>query len=214
MIKGLIFDLDGTTINTLGDIHYSFNEALRHFGYPEKSLDEVRMGVGRGFRALVSALVPQDTTDEKKEEVSQFYKNVYRENYYKTSVPYPGMVELIKDLQAKGIKMAVNSNKSDEFTKQLISRNYPDIDFVVVYGAREGVPHKPDPASALETAELMGLKPEEIAYVGDSDVDMKTGKNAGMKTIGCLWGYRDEQLLRESGADHIVLEPKEIEKYL
>ena len=87
MIKGLIFDLDGTTINTLGDIHYSFNEALRHFGYPEKSLDEVRMGVGRGFRALVSALVPQDSTDEKKEEVSQFYKNVYRENYYKTSVP-------------------------------------------------------------------------------------------------------------------------------
>ena len=76
------------------------------------------------------------------------------------------------------------------------------------------MPHKPDPASALETAELMGLKPEEIAYVGDSDVDMKTGKNAGMKTIGCLWGYRDEQLLKESGADYIVLEPKEIELYL
>jgi phosphoglycolate phosphatase len=124
------------------------------------------------------------------------------------------MVELLEDLKAKGIKMAVNSNKSDEFTKELISRNYPGIDFVVVYGAREGVAHKPDPVSALETAELMGLKPEEIAYVGDSDVDMKTGKNAGMKTIGCLWGYRDEQLLRESGADYIVFEPKEIELYL
>ena len=214
MIKGLIFDLDGTTIDTLGDIVYSFNAALREFDFPEKSREEIRMGVGRGFRALVDAVAPADASQETKDELANRYKNIYRENYYKTSIAYEGMMEVMKDLQDKGIKLAVNSNKSDEFTTQLIARNYPGIDFIAVIGAREGVAHKPDPTTALQIAQMMDLRPEEIAYVGDSDVDMKTGKNAGMKTIGCLWGYRDEALLRESGADHIAIIPKDIELYL
>ena len=214
MIKGMIFDLDGTTIDTLNDIKESFNKALEEFGYPRKSRDEIRMGVGRGFRMLVNAIVPEGVSEEKKEEIAARYKNIYRENYYKTSFAYSGMNVLIKELQEQGIKLAVNSNKSDEFTTELIRRNYPDISFVAVIGAREGVPHKPDPSTALEIADMMKLDPEEIAYVGDSDIDMMTGKNAGMKTIGVLWGYRDEKILKENGADHTVKTPEEIKSYL
>ena len=188
MIKGLIFDLDGTTIDTLNDIKESFNKALEEFGYSRKSRDEIRMGVGRGFRMLVNAIIPEGVSEEKKEEIAARYKNIYRENYYKTSFAYSGMNELLKELQEQGI--------------------------VAVIGAREGVPHKPDPATALEIADMMKLDPEEIAYVGDSDVDMMTGKNAGMKTIGVLWGYRDEKILKENGADHTVKTPEEIKLYL
>ena len=210
MIKGMIFDLDGTTIYTLDDIADSFNVALKEFGFPERSKEDVRMGVGQGFRMLVNNLVPKDVNDELREKVANFYKQVYAQNYWKKTAAYDGMYETIKELQSKGIKLAVNSNKSDEFTKDLIARNFPGIEFVAVYGSREGVPHKPDPQAANEIAKLMELTPEEIAYVGDSDIDMKTGKNAGMKSVGCLWGYRDRDNLLNGGADELIERPEQL----
>lgn len=210
MIKGMIFDLDGTTIYTLDDIADSFNVALKEFGFPERSKEDVRMGVGQGFRMLVNNLVPKDVNDELREKVANFYKQVYAQNYWKKTVAYDGMYETIKELQSKDIKLAVNSNKSDEFTKDLIARNFPGIEFVAVYGSREGVPHKPDPQAANEIAKLMELTPEEIAYVGDSDIDMKTGKNAGMKAVGCLWGYRDRDNLLNGGADELIERPEKL----
>ena len=210
MIKGMIFDLDGTTIYTLDDIADSFNTALKEFGFPERSKEDVRMGVGQGFRMLVNNLVPKDISDELKEKVANFYKQVYAQNYWKKTKAYDGMYETVKELQNKGIKLAVNSNKSDEFTKDLIARNFPGIEFVAVYGSREGVPHKPDPQAANEIAKLMDLASEEIAYVGDSDIDMKTGRNAGMKTVGCLWGYRDKDNLLNGGADELIERPEQL----
>ena len=130
------------------------------------------------------------------------------------SVAYEGMYELVKSLQEKGIRLAVNSNKPDDMTKKLIYKCYPDVDFTAVYGAREGVPNKPDPSTANEIAEMMGLKNEEIMYVGDSDVDIRTAKNANMVSCGCLWGYRDLKNLEDAGADHIVSKPEEIARYL
>ena len=213
MIKGVIFDLDGTTINTLNELYVSINQTLKEYGYPTKTLDEVRMGVGRGFRKLVEAVVPEKLDEEKLTEIGRSYQKAYTENYLKSDV-YPGMTDLLKELQERGIRLVVNSNKSDRFTKALIAKNYPDIRFTAVYGGREGFPMKPDPTVAKQIAEQMGLEIKEVLYVGDSDVDIQTGRNAGMKTAGCLWGFRDRETLANAGADHILEKPEDLLKLL
>jgi len=213
VIKGIIFDLDGTTIDTLNELYISINQTLKNYGYPTKTKDEVRLGVGRGFRKLVETVVPEKLSEEKMAEIGHDYQESYTQNYLKSTV-YPEMPKLLKELQDRGILLAVNSNKSDRFTKALIAKNYPDIRFTAVYGRREGVPLKPDPTTAKEIADLMGLKTEEVLYVGDSDVDMRTGINAGMKTAGCLWGFRDRKTLTEAGADFILEKPEDLLKLL
>jgi len=213
VIKGIIFDLDGTTIDTLNELYISINQTLKNYGYPTKTKDEVRLGVGRGFRKLVETVIPEKLSEEKIAEIGHDYQESYTQNYLKSTV-YPEMPELLRKLQDRGILLAVNSNKSDRFTKALIAKNYPDIRFTAVYGRREGVPLKPDPTTAKEIADLMGLKTEEVLYVGDSDVDMRTGINAGMKTAGCLWGFRDRKTLTEAGADFILEKPENLLKLL
>ncbi len=210
MIKGMIFDLDGTTIYTIEDLGDSVNKALKLFGFPEKTYGEVTAAIGRGSKKLIDDVVPEKTSDAIKEEVLKHYLEIYKENLDVKSVAYEGMNELLKTLQDKGIKVAVNSNKPDDMTKKLIYKCYPDIDFVVVYGSRPDIPNKPDPASAIEIAEMMGLKEEEVMYVGDSDVDIITARNAHMVSCGVLWGYRDRKNLEDAKADHIVSSPKEI----
>lgn len=213
MIKGVIFDLDGTTLNTLEDIKDSFNEALRHFNLEEKTMDEIRMGVGRGFRILTDRLLP-GLKEELKEEIALYYKQIYSKNYYKKTRPYKGIEELMKTLQEQGIQMAVNSNKSDIFVKDLIARNFPDIKFTDVLGSIEGIPLKPDPEGTYKILKDMSLEKEEVLYIGDSETDMKTAVSAGLKAVGCLWGFRDETTLKENGADYIVSQPSEILRVL
>ena len=210
MIKGVIFDLDGTTIYTIEDLGDSVNMALKEFGFPDKTYEEVTAVIGRGSKKLIEDVVPEGTSVKIQEKLLKRYIEIYKENLDVKSVAYEGMVELVRTLQEKGIKVAVNSNKPDDMTKKLIYKCYHDIDFVAVYGSRPDVPNKPDPATANEIADLMGLKNEEIMYIGDSDVDIKTAKNAHMVSCGCLWGYRDLQNLLNAGADHIVSKPEEI----
>ena len=214
MIKGLIFDLDGTTLNTLQDIHESFNQAFKENGLEEKTLDEVRMGVGRGFRVLTQKLIPEGIEEEKTEEIALRYRQIYSQNYYKNTRPYEGVGELLSQLQELGLQMAVQSNKSDVFVKDLIARNFPDIRFIEVCGSLENIALKPDPQGVYRIMEKMKLSKQEVLYVGDSETDMKTAKNAGLNSVGVLWGFRNEKTLKENGADHIIKEPKELLKII
>ena len=214
MIKGIIFDLDGTTLYTLPDLHHSVNLTMHHFGFPEKTAEEVRAGVGYGFQRLIDAIVPEGTDEEKRKEVGEYYRDTYRENCCIDTVPYEGMTEVLKILQEKGVQLAVNSNKSDNTTKLLIARCFPDITFTEVMGAREGLSHKPDPTGVKQILDLMKITNEEALYVGDGDTDMLTAKNAGIKAVGCLWGYRDLETLLDSGADIILSRPEELLDHL
>ncbi len=214
MIKGIIFDVDGTTLDTLGDLHYSFNEALKEFGMPLQTRDQIRMGVGRGSKVLVKTCTPEGTDEETRAKVLERFSNAYGKNYLNTTIPYEGVSETLEKLQAGKILLAVNSNKDDRFVKGLIEKNFPGIEFVEVMGAREGLPHKPDPAGTDFIIEKMGIRKDEVLYVGDSDTDMKTAKNAGVKGVGCLWGFRDRKTLEEGGADIIIARPEELLEHL
>ncbi len=132
MIKGIIFDLDGTSINTLQDLHAAVNMTMEEYGFPLKTIDDVRLGIGRGFRKLMEAVVPKEVSAEKREEVGRRYMEIYSENYHTFSKPYPGFKETLQQLQDKGIRLAINSNKGDKLTKTLIAENFPESDFTAV----------------------------------------------------------------------------------
>ena len=210
MIRGVIFDLDGTTIYTLEDIHVNLVRALEKHGYPACTIDDTRRGVGNGFVRLLKAVLPKDTDDDDVMRIAQDYKSIYSENLCVYSHPYEGMRELMKKLQSKGIKIGVNSNKSDANTKKLIHECFPDCEFTWIVGAKEGMNNKPDPQGALEIAEKMGLTSVEMAYIGDSETDMATAKNARMFSVACLWGYRDRDVLMACGPDLVVETPDQL----
>ena len=210
MIKGVIFDLDGTTLNTLDDIIDSFNATAEEAGYAPRSRDTIRMGVGRGFRVLVDRVLPEVSDEEERERLALRYREQYAQRYANKTRPYEGIAELLEKLQADGIRMAVDSNKSDFFVKSLIKKNFPGIEFSDVMGSLPEYPLKPDPGRALKMIENMGFNKEEVLYVGDSETDMKTAVNAGVLPIGCLWGFRDRQTLKENGAACLVETPEEI----
>ena len=212
--RGVIFDLDGTLINTLEDLADSVNEALEKMGYPTWPVDDYRMKVGRGFRNLMENSVPEPLRQDGAviDEMLVHFVEAYDRRYKNKSVPYDGIDWLLDELTARGIKVAVNSNKRTDYTEKLIDKLFSRIPFVGVFVERQGVPKKPDPAGALELCRMMGFKPEEVLYVGDSGTDMKTGKNAGMDTIGVGWGFRGFGELRENGAVYLAEKAEDILK--
>ena len=214
MIKGVIFDLDGTTLSTLYDIQGSVNIVLKRHGYPIQDYDHVRLAIGRGSRNLIKDCLPKDASDEKIDELFEEYLQTYGQHYDVETKEYEGIHELLNELERRGIKIAINSNKPNEYTNNLIKKHYPGNNFVAIIGARKGIPYKPDPYSANEIVEKMGFDKKEILYVGDSDSDVNTAKNAGLKCVGCLWGFRDFKTLSDAGADIIISKPKELLNYL
>lgn len=204
--KGCIFDLDGTLVDTISDISDSINEALELHGYKTWEEKDYMQMVGTGFRNLVIKALPAEKKQDEETigAVLHDYDAAYARLYLNKSKPYPGMAELLKTLESLGIPMAVNSNKRNDYTQNMISKLFPGTQFVGVFGERINVPKKPDPATALELAETMGFKPEEMLYIGDSNVDMQTGINAGMDTIGCAWGFRGRKELEGAGATYIA----------
>lgn len=204
--KGIIFDLDGTLVNTLEDLADSVNDALTAMGYPTWQVDDYRMKVGRGFRNLMENSVPADRREDSAviDEMLTHFVAAYDRRYQNKSCPYEGIRELLHDLEAHGIQVAVNSNKRTDYTEKLVKKLFPEVPFVAVFGERQGIPKKPDPTSALEIAGLMKLAPEEMLYIGDSGTDMKTGANAGMDTVGVAWGFRGRGELEATGAVYVV----------
>ena len=209
MIKGLIFDLDGTLLNTISDIGHSVNEMLEDYGYKTHDIDEYRLMVGNGFNDLIYKALPSGASDRKQLEGLEKFLYYYNLNYLNSSLPYKGIVELLKQLETRGIKLGVNSNKREDYTLSLLEVYLKDVNFIKVVGQKDQ-PKKPDPLGARQIMEAMELGEDEVVYVGDSKTDIMTAKNAKLRSIGVLWGFRDEKELVSSGADYIARKPSDI----
>lgn len=205
MIKAIIFDLDGTLCDTMEDLLTAMNGMLRHFGWRERSREELLRFINRGARNFVSDSMPEGSFetiyDETVDRAIEVYNGCYAECYCEKTAEYEGMTELLSELK-KDFRLGVLSNKQEFFVKDIIDRLFPDI-FDSVHGQVEEVPTKPDPEALMRNLADMGVCAEECVFVGDSDVDMKTGKNSGMYTVGVSWGYRSPEILLSAGADAI-----------
>jgi phosphoglycolate phosphatase len=210
-MNAFIFDLDGTLIDSLADLAEAVNRMLEQHGYPRAPLSVFPKYIGDGVRALVTRALPPDVLG--KEDIDARvadYQRHYEDTWRSETRPYTGMQETLEDLMARGMRVAVLSNKPDHFTKLCCAHFFPDVPFAPVLGARKGVPRKPDPHSALEICRELQVKPAECAFVGDSGIDMATAVNAGMLPVGVRWGFRGEAELVEHGARKLVSHPDDL----
>lgn len=211
--NAVLFDLDGTLLNTLEDIAISANKILKKNDYPVHDVDLYKKFVGNGMEALVRRILPENVNDESAvqkclTELRAFYTGGWKN---KTCL-YPGITELLNELQNRKIKLSIFSNKPHDFTTAHVEHFLSEWRFEVVFGVKDGIPAKPDPYGALEIAKIMKIAPEEFIYAGDTNTDMKTASGAGMLPVGVLWGFRDEDELIESGAKIIIKKPEELLK--
>lgn len=212
MIKLIIFDLDGTLLDTLEDIANACNHALKQCGHPTRELKEYNMLVGRGIDNLFRGALPAEYRNEEMvREMRSYFIPYYNGHKCDFTKPYPGIVETLESLACKGVKFAVASNKYQEGTEQLVRKYFDMFDFIKILGQREGKPIKPDPQIVLEAMEGMeDIRPDEVLYCGDSDVDMQTGINAGVRTVGVTWGFRTREELEAYSPFAVVDNPEEI----
>ena len=213
MYRAVLFDLDGTLVDTLPDITALMNAALEFLGYPALPREQYRSRVGWGSLELARLSLPEDSRFEVEVSAldSEFRKR-YEAAPALLSAPYEGILESLAELEKRGIPLSILSNKPDKIMRPVLDLMLPDIRFFRALGVREGEPHKPDPASALEIARDLGLPPGDFLFVGDSAVDMKTARNAGMTPVGVAWGYRDPAELRAEGAVRVLERPSELIK--
>ena len=208
----VIFDLDGTLLNTIADLAQSTNYALKELGYPTHEEDAYRFMVGNGINKLFERALPEgEKTEANVLRVRQKFVPYYDLHNADKSLPYPGIPELLIDLQTQDIQLAVASNKYQAAAEKLIAHYFPSIHFVAVFGQREGTPTKPDPAVVHEILKIADMTPADTLYVGDSGVDMQTAINAGVTSCGVTWGFRPRTELEAFHPDYIVERTKDIE---
>ncbi len=207
--KAVIFDMDGTLLDTLEDLRDSVNFALGQCPYPLRATDEIRQFVGNGVERLIALSVPEGASDDDRARCLAVFKERYAAHSRVKTHAYDGIPELLTALKANGIKVGVVSNKLHAAVDGLCQDFFMDlVDYAV--GEREGVPKKPAPDCVYDCMAHLGENSVETLFVGDSDIDILTAKNAGLDSVGVLWGFRDEALLRAAGAGFIVKHPKEI----
>lgn len=208
MIKALLFDLDGTLVNSLEDLKNSTNFALDKMGFPVHETECYKYFVGDGMAKLIERALPEDKRDtETIQNTLKIFLEHYAQHYVDKTVPYDGIVQLLDELTS--YKLAIISNKNQEMATVVVKKLLGD-KFQIVCGKRENYPTKPDPKLTLEIISELGVKPSECVFIGDSGMDMAVAKNAGCIALGVLWGFRKEDELRENGADYIVSAPAEI----
>ena len=213
--KAAIFDMDGTLVDTLEDLADSVNEMLAIYNFPLRSLEEVRQFVGNGARKLLERALPTEKSADKNfvDTALETYNQCYSRHLLNKSKPYAGIMELLTELQKKNIPLGICTNKQN-FAAQIIAEKIlSPIKFEKVFGDEKNFPRKPNPTRALEIAKSFGVEPAEVAYFGDTAVDMQTANNAGFLAIGVSWGFRPQEL-QESGAKVIIDTPQEILKII
>jgi len=209
--RAIIFDLDGTLLDTLKDLAYSVNAVLKEKGFNEHSVDAYRYFVGDGIEALVRRAFPEDKiTDPDIPVLVKAVKDEYQKRWAEHTHPYPGIEAMLDHLEDSGIPKAVFSNKPHVFTTLTVESLLSRWSFAAVQGIEDGVPKKPDPGGALKLAEQMGIKPEHIVYLGDTATDMKTAVAGNFFPVGALWGFRSAEELLEGGAGMLVNKPQDI----
>lgn len=210
-LRGVIFDLDGTLFDSLADIADAANAALHVEGCPAHPLEAYRKFVGEGVRVLFEkALPPEQRTPELVTRCANAFSQTYAESWNRQTRVYDGIDILLDQLAARGLPLAVLSNKPDPFTRQCVEHFFKGRPFVAVVGQSDGTPRKPDPTGALLIARKMELPPGEVAFVGDSSIDMQTARNAGMFAVGVSWGFRSVEELWMNGAQAMLAHPREL----
>ena len=211
--QAVIFDLDGTLLNTLEDLADSTNYALRQMNYPERTIDEVRRFVGNGVEKLMERAVPTGTSEDDTLKALAIFKKHYSKNMLNKTGSYEGVIDVLKVLKEKGIPAGIVSNKFDAAVKGLRDQFFGEYIYTAI-GESANVAKKPAPDTCIEAMKEMQIGREGTVYVGDSDVDIMTAKNSGLECISVTWGFRDEEFLLEHGATQIIHKPEELLEFL
>ena len=211
--KAVLFDMDGTVLDTLDDLADSVNRSLREFGLPEVSRFQVGQSLGNGAKYLIRHCLPEGSDEALCERVLSFYKPWYDAHCRIKTKPYDGILQLMETLRADGVSQAIISNKPDSAVQELAEAFFPGLMDVVI-GESPAVKRKPSPDTVLAAASQMGLMASDCVYIGDTEVDLETARNAGMDCIPVSWGFRTEEQLRAAGAEEIIRSPEELKKKL
>jgi len=207
----LIFDLDGTLLDTIADMAVSTNYALSLCGFPSYEASAYKFFIGNGINKLFERVLPEgEKTSENILLLRQHFLEYYGTHNSELTIPYPGITELLQNLQNKGVKLAVASNKYHKATEKLVQYFFPEIEFVAVFGQREGIPTKPDPTIVYDILAIAKVDKSDILYIGDSGVDMQTAQNAGIDAVGVTWGFRPRSEMEAFSPKYIVDKPEEI----
>lgn len=212
--KAVIFDMDGTLVNSIYGLMYSVNNVLEKHGLDKINVDQCKTYVGNGIRELVRKAARIDNPADDR--INLYYLEMieeYSKNWDYQMYVYDGIIELLESLTRKNIKLGVNTNKNEDIAKLIADKYFPGY-FSYLVGGRDSIPKKPDGAGAVLIAGKMGVDPEQCIYIGDSDVDMKTARNANMYAVGALWGFRSREELIKAGADEVIAKPMELMKIL